>query len=392
MKIKSLLTIIVLLMVSWAASAQRYTIRLTYNTNLRVANSLTSGIVETAPAGSILQVFGQQDRWLQIDRAGSQVWMAGWVNFSRVEGSAPTGAPSQTPVDNCCFVDRQCNTDREWTNGYWAFQKGFCTGRVQIHPNRQTETQPGFLSPAPSQTWIPTQRDNPNDINNCCNLDRECHSDEEWRAGYVAFKEQECWDSYHKWARTPIPGAVPAAGSDNCCTAPGWLCLNDEHFESGREAYIAYSHCNKRLIPLFLPSHEYYDAIDNCCQLGRQCQTEADWQRGHSDFLYFKCEFSVPLIHSVPVPVTGSPKFRALMKTAFSLLKARSPYYYDYAVRGLDKIVQRDDGDPHTSGGYVDCSGERIYYSIIGDTQAGGDTHSGRFLEFCRARNRRCSS
>ena len=188
--------------------------------------------------------------------------MAGWVRHSRVERSALTESPSQTPVDNCCFVDRlcntdqewtdgfwafqtgqcaapvqslpqvqpqtqpgissaidnccfvdrQCNTDREWTNGYWAFQKGFCTGRVQIHPNRQTETQPGFLSPAPSQTWIPTQRDNPNDINNCCYLDRECHSDEEWRAGYVAFKEQECWDSYHKWARTPIPGAVPAAG------------------------------------------------------------------------------------------------------------------------------------------------------------------------------------
>ena len=361
MKIKSLLTIIVLLMISWAASAQGYTIRLTYNTNLRVANSLTSGIVETAPAGSILQVFGQQDRWLQIDRAGSQVWMAGWVSFSRVEGSAPTGAPSQTPIDNCCFVDRQCNTDREWTDGYWAFQNGQCEAPAQSQPLVQPQTQ--------ARIWTPTRPliEIPGNINNCCSLDRECHSDKEWRAGWVAFKELECWDAYHKWARTPEPGVVPASGSDNCCTAPGWLCLNDEHFESGREAYLAYSHCHRRLITTYLPSHEFYDATDNCCHLGRDCQTNADWERGYSDFLHFKCEFSVPLIHSVPVPLTGSPTFVRNMKTIFSLLKARSPYYFDYVDRALDRIVQRSPEGKFSRTWSARCSGERTATSGLTD-------------------------
>ena len=176
MKIRHFMTIIILLMVSWAASAQRYNIRLTYNTNLRVANSLTSGIIESAPAGSILQVLGQQDRWLKIDRNGNQVWMAGWVRHSRVERSALTESPSQTPVDNCCFVDRLCNTDQEWTDGFWAFQTGQCAAPVQSLPQVQPQTQPGISSA----------------IDNCCFVDRQCNTDREWTNGYWAFQKGFC--------------------------------------------------------------------------------------------------------------------------------------------------------------------------------------------------------
>ena len=58
MKAKFFPAIIVLLVVSWAASARGYAIRLTYSTNLRATYSLTGRIVETAPAGAILQVLG----------------------------------------------------------------------------------------------------------------------------------------------------------------------------------------------------------------------------------------------------------------------------------------------------------------------------------------------
>ncbi|MCY4538414.1 MAG: SH3 domain-containing protein [Chloroflexi bacterium] len=376
MKIRVITVLLVMIALCNVASAQSYAIRVTYNTNLRAANSLTSGVVESAPAGTVLTVLGQQGRWLQIDRSGRQVWMAGWVSHSRVQSAQPAvsqpQSQPQTPIDNCCFVDRQCHTDQEWADGYWAFQNGQCAAPAQSQP--QVQAQPQTQAQTQTQTWVPTQRGNPHDIDNCCQLDRECHSDEEWRAGWVAFKELECWDEYHKWARTPDPRYMPASGSDNCCNAPGWLCLNDEHFHFGLMAFQDYGHCNPQIKPYYLPSVRYYDATDNCCHLGRQCQTEEDWAQGYSDFLHFRCEFNdIPLFVDIPVHIEGSPSFTAMMKAAFSLLKAKSPYYYDYAIRGLDKIRQESDGDPLTSGGHVTCE-DKTYVSRFSDSFLGDYT------------------
>ncbi|MCY4071102.1 MAG: SH3 domain-containing protein [Chloroflexi bacterium] len=367
MKVKCVTSILVMLFIYSAASAQSYAIRVTYNTNLRTANSLASGVVDTAPAGSILQVLGQQGRWLQINWNGNQVWMAGWVGHSRVQ-SAPQAASSpqvqaQTQIDNCCFVDRQCNSDQDWTDGYYAYQNGQCAAPVQPQPYFQPQPQPQpYTQP---QTWVPTQQGNPHEIDNCCHLDRECHSEEEWRAGYVAFKELECWDQYHAWARTPDPRYMPASGSDNCCTAQGWLCLNDEHSYFGREAFRNYGHCNPRIRPTYLPNTRYYEATNNCCHLGRECHSQADWDRGFSDFLHFRCEFSVPLIDHIPVQVVGSPDFLRHTRVMFSLLKAKSPYYYDYAARGMDKHVQKSPAGASTHN--PSCGGENIHLSALPD-------------------------
>ena len=89
--------------------AQGYSIRITYNTNLRESYSLESAIVETASAGTTLTVVGSNKRWLRINRNGSEVWMADWVGYTRVEDSAPTQTQTAANIDNCCFVDRQCN-------------------------------------------------------------------------------------------------------------------------------------------------------------------------------------------------------------------------------------------------------------------------------------------
>ncbi len=32
-------------------------------------------------------------------------------------------AGTVSAIDNCCFVDRQCHSDQDWVNGYWAFQQ-----------------------------------------------------------------------------------------------------------------------------------------------------------------------------------------------------------------------------------------------------------------------------
>ena len=58
---------------------------------------------------------------------------------------------SSTPanVDNCCYVDWQCNTDQEWVNGYWAYQNGQCGGG----PAHSTITRVGNIVIEGSETF-----------------------------------------------------------------------------------------------------------------------------------------------------------------------------------------------------------------------------------------------
>ena len=113
MKIKSLLTVALLCLVCAIVSAQDYSIRVAFNTNLRASNSLSASIVETIPAGTTLTVLGEVNRWLRINRNGREVWMASWVRHERVEGGVQTQSQTTSTVDNCCFVDRQCQTDQD---------------------------------------------------------------------------------------------------------------------------------------------------------------------------------------------------------------------------------------------------------------------------------------
>ena len=115
MKARLLAVMIAALALSGVASAQSYSIRVTFNTNLRAAASLQARIIETAPAGTTLNVNGESNRWLRINRNGATVWMASWVRHERVEATTTTQTQTVSNIDNCCFVDRQCSTDQEWT-------------------------------------------------------------------------------------------------------------------------------------------------------------------------------------------------------------------------------------------------------------------------------------
>ena len=173
-----LVVIIAAMVFLGVTSAQEYNIRLTYNTNLRDSNSLQANIVETAPAGSTLQVAGESARWLRINRNWRTVWMASWVSHTRVEASPRTESQGQStpPVDNCCFVDRQCENDEDWVSGYWAFQNNQCPAPAQ------SQTQPS-QQPVPQTTA---------QVDNCCSVDRQCHNDAEWTAGYWAYQNGQC--------------------------------------------------------------------------------------------------------------------------------------------------------------------------------------------------------
>ncbi len=230
----------------------------------------------------------------------------------------------------------------------------------------QPQAQPQTSTTTQAQTWTRTQWDNADDIDNCCHLDRSCHTDEEWTAGWLAFKALECWDEYHAWYNTPDPDYMPVAGSNNCCTAPGWICLNDQHFDAGYRAFATFGHCAPRIKASYLPSRVMLDAIDNCCHFGRQCQTDADWQRGYSDYRYFRCAIHVPLVNNLPVSIQGNQFFVDLWTASFSLLKAQSPRFYDYAISGLNALKEHSHsrGDPQFDGTgcIVICGNEKTAY------------------------------
>ena len=221
MKTRVIATAIAIFVLCSVASAQSYVIRVTYNTNLRDTNSLTGGIVVTVSAGTTLQVVGSLGRWLRIARNGNEVWMADWVSYSRVESSDP--APSQvtqSEVDNCCFVDRQCTSDAEWTDGYYAYQNNQCNAP----PPSQGQTSPQPATTVSSQ------------INNCCFVNRQCNSDAEWTDGYYAFQNNQCAAPPQK---SSLPAGMDESQIDNCCWV-NRLCNTDLDWQRGHAAYKYY--------------------------------------------------------------------------------------------------------------------------------------------------------
>ena len=306
------------------ASAQVYSIRIAFNTNLRSSNSLSATIVETAPAGSTLNVTGEANRWLQINRNGATVWMASWVRHERVEVAAPV--QPNVDIDNCCFVDRQCSTDQEWTDGYWAFQNGQCVAPVQTQVT--TSTQPTTTAPA--------------GVDNCCFIDRQCHTDQDWNDGYWAFQNNQCGTPAQTQVQVSTQPVATSAGMvDNCCFL-GWSCHSDADWQSGFHAYQN----NQCSTPPTLLSgsstvipNVNLDDIDNCCRYNRQCNNALDWERGFAAYQFFRCSTDIPM------QIQGSPIFVSLYRAAYNLLKEISPRLYHYGITGFSRITENNNDE-----------------------------------------------
>ena len=137
MKVR-LVLVVILFALSGIVLAQQYQIRADAKLNLRNWYSTNSRIVESVPAGTVLQVVGRFNRWLKIDRNGSEVWLADWVRFTRIGGgSAPAesapDAPAAQPkadVDNYCFTIRTCDSQDDWVRGYNDYQRDAAAGKV----------------------------------------------------------------------------------------------------------------------------------------------------------------------------------------------------------------------------------------------------------------------
>ena len=204
MKARLVAATIAMCLLYGVSSAQTYAIRVTYNTNLRASYSLESAIIETAPAGTTLQVVGKSGRWLRISRNGKEVWMADWVAYSRVEGGEPTPGQATGDIDNCCFVDRQCTSDLDWAEGYHAFQNNQCGAPAQSGAPASSQPASGVILrtasgivigstnglsilPSTSYTLRPALGQTIS-FSNCCELNWQCNSDLDWAEGYGAFQ------------------------------------------------------------------------------------------------------------------------------------------------------------------------------------------------------------
>ncbi len=234
MKTKCIAILIAFCLLIPHASAQPYSIRANRGLNLRTEPSLNASIAETILSGTVLQVVGKLNRWLKIDRNGREVWLADWVNFSRVESGEPSASQQPTAqIDNCCFVNRQCATNQEWTDGYWAFQRNEC---------------PSGQPAAPVSAPVSASED----VDNCCFVDRLCSSDQEWLDGYWAYQAGQCGapsQSQTQPSRPLIEGSarfavrIKAALDLMQRSAPEWYDYVSRYVDLIREVPDAYPDC-----------------------------------------------------------------------------------------------------------------------------------------------------
>ena len=305
MKARVCAILTVALLVCGVASAQSYSIRVTYNTNLRASFSLQSAIIETALAGTTLQVVGNNSRWLRINRNGNEVWMADWVAYTRVEGSEPTPGQTTSNIDNCCFVNRQCHTDQDWTDGYWAFQNNQC--------------------PAPAQSLTPTSSQPaggaPAQIDNCCFVDRQCSSDQDWINGYHAYQNNQCGAA----GQSPASASSQPASGVILRTASGVVI----GYTSGRGILPSTG-------PSILPAPGQSIFRNNCCEENWQCNSDQDWAAGYQALQNRQCE--LPGL----ISIVGDPAFVDQFERALDLLRTRLPHRYNYVLDGVDKVEKNE--------------------------------------------------
>ncbi|MDE2950980.1 MAG: hypothetical protein OXT68_09440 [Chloroflexota bacterium] len=229
-------------------------------------------------------------------------------------------------IDNCCFVDRQCSTDQEWTDGYQAFQNNQCPAPAQSQPVASS----------------PTAGNAPAQIDNCCFVDRQCQTDQEWTDGYQAFQNNQCPASAVSGAPAP---SQPVSGV-LLRTATGVII----GYPSGGSILPSTE-------PSDRPPGQSIGYHYNCCEFAWQCNSEQDWAEGYSTLQN----------HGLcPLPglisIVGDPDFFDYYERVLDLLKTRSPQLYDYVLNGLLKIEQRRFAHLWNSRrSYVDAVG-RVFY------------------------------
>ena len=135
------------------------------NMNIRSQPTTNSEVVAKARDGDIYDVTrsarGTIWCWLKIasgwmaktDRvqATKAVQYVAYISpapyAARQAVSQPATTTHTSNVDNCCFVDRQCQSEQDWKDGYYAYQNNQCPSSAQPVAIAQ-----------PADPWAPSHR------------------------------------------------------------------------------------------------------------------------------------------------------------------------------------------------------------------------------------------
>ena len=111
---------------------------------------------------------------------------------------------------------------------------------------------------------------------NCCGIDRQCSTKDEWVAGYYAFQNNQCAAPAEQQQGQQARQQRSPLAINNCCFG-GWQCEADEEWISGYWAFQN-DHCASRSHwEEQMRKREAADASSN-----QQAQSSEQWQRRNS--------------------------------------------------------------------------------------------------------------
>ena len=284
--------------------------------------------------------------------------MADWLGYSRVEARGPTASQpaSNVPaqVDNCCFVDRQCNTPADWENGYWAYQNGQCAAPAQS----QTPAQP--VSNVPAQ------------VDNCCFVDRQCNTPADWENGFYAFRDNQCGAPAPAQSQTSSqPVNSSTSQVDNCCFVDrqcntpadwenGFYAFRDNQCQASTGGQLKVAASSQAPSGAAIPLSTSYmtegvrrflanpttDPFNNCCHMRYQdknCSGDAEWEAGFRAFQNHQCRPPAPL--GTRPAIDGSAAFVNVVESALDLIAIHAPDWLNYIYNsGVHKILMLSPG------------------------------------------------
>lgn len=146
-------TALTILLSIYSASAQVIYVQVKRDTGLYTELHAWSKPDVVVPAGTKLEaghriseiIYTDGRRWMYVLYNDKYYLMGTWEQFTTSTQQLtsvidqPSAAAPAAPanIDNCCFVNRQCSSDQEWHDGYWAYQRNECpAGAVQPSPVR----------------------------------------------------------------------------------------------------------------------------------------------------------------------------------------------------------------------------------------------------------------
>ena len=109
--------------------------------NIRAGASTQSRALGKAQAGDVLTVTdsraGADFCWLKTELG----WLAKTLRVQATAWRPPVASADEeaasppASINNCCFVDRHCQSERAWVDGYYAYQRNECPAPGQTQPN-----------------------------------------------------------------------------------------------------------------------------------------------------------------------------------------------------------------------------------------------------------------